>query len=280
MKFILVFILLFFSCVVFAQTDSEAPQNTKPSWSSKLPDRNDAPEIDAVEEDGELSGLTMDRSALFGDDEDSSLNIEDSTEAIIQKNEEVTEQDRQAEADRIAEQDRQAEADRIVEQEKQAEADRIAEQEKQTEADRLADQEKLAEIDRRSKQEKIALDQKRAAEKRASEQVTNNATSSTETSNEIDSKPYTWKKIQHSSPEYPIKAARGGKEGWVDVEFTIDSSGKVIGAHPIKAYKNLKLFNIAALKAVRQWKFEPPSNFGIRINQTKTVRVVFNLNKK
>lgn len=267
MKFILVLISLFFSYVVYAQPDTEVPKNDKPSWSSKLPDRNDAPEMD-TEEDDELSGLTMDRSALFSDDDEgSSVLTEDNSDAISLENESVTEQEKQAEADTITEQEKQAQAAKIAEQE--AQADKIAEQEKQAEADRIA------------KQKKIAEDQKRAAEKRAleQEQVTDNTTVSTEKNQKVQPRAYTWKKTKSRAPEYPVKAARDGKEGWVDVEFTIDNTGKVIGAHPIRTSKNSKLFNKSALRAVRQWRFDPPSNYGIKLNQTKTVRVVFNLAK-
>ncbi len=282
MKFILVFVSLFLSYEIFAQDDADTPENTKPSWSSRLPDRNEAPELDADEggEDEELSGLTIDRSSLFNDDEDLDLNtdvgdeiktIDGNSEAVEKAQaDRIAEQEKQAQADRIAEQEKQAQADRIAEQEKQAQADRIAEQEKQAQADRIAEQEKQAQADRIVEQEK---------ETEYQNNVTESVVTVKENKGENKAKPYTWKKTKNSLPVYPISAARDKKEGWVDVEFTIDNSGKVIGAHPKKTYKNLKIFNKSALRAVRQWTFEPPSNYGIRINQTKTVRVVFNLEK-
>ncbi len=57
-------------------------------------------------------------------------------------------------------------------------------------------------------------------------------------------------------PQYPERAMQRGIEGRVLVEFTISKSGSVKDARVI-AYEPSKIFNKAALKAVRQWKYNP-----------------------
>ena len=57
-------------------------------------------------------------------------------------------------------------------------------------------------------------------------------------------------------PMYPQKAAQRGVEGWVEVEFTISKTGtvkdpKVVAAEPSR------IFNRAALRAIRKWKYKP-----------------------
>jgi TonB family protein len=71
-------------------------------------------------------------------------------------------------------------------------------------------------------------------------------------------------------PEYPREAFRRGQEGWVDVELTVDASGRVLGAEVI-ASQPRGLFERAALRAVRQWQFEPPRE----VDAGGTVRGVF-----
>ncbi|HRQ65030.1 MAG TPA: energy transducer TonB [Xanthomonadaceae bacterium] len=59
-------------------------------------------------------------------------------------------------------------------------------------------------------------------------------------------------------PEYPREAWRRGQEGWVDVELTVSPQGRVTGA-TVVASQPRGLFERAALRAVRQWEFEPIS---------------------
>ncbi|NOQ65471.1 MAG: TonB family protein [Methyloprofundus sp.] len=57
-------------------------------------------------------------------------------------------------------------------------------------------------------------------------------------------------------PVYPRKAARRRIEGWVKVKFTISKKGRV--KNPvIIASKPKSIFNRAALKAIKRWKFKP-----------------------
>ncbi|MEE8166895.1 MAG: TonB family protein [Myxococcota bacterium] len=67
-------------------------------------------------------------------------------------------------------------------------------------------------------------------------------------------------------PQYPERAMQRGIEGRVLVEFTISKSGSVKDARVI-AYEPSKIFNKAALKAVRQWKYNPKIENGKPVEQ-------------
>lgn len=58
------------------------------------------------------------------------------------------------------------------------------------------------------------------------------------------------------TPKYPRKAVRSGKEGWVKIEFTITEQGAVVDPKVI-ASKPRRIFDRAALKAIRKWRFRP-----------------------
>ena len=62
--------------------------------------------------------------------------------------------------------------------------------------------------------------------------------------------------IVRVTPQYPLRASERGIEGWVEVEFTISKLGtvkdpRVINSHPSS------IFDRAALKAIRKWKYNP-----------------------
>ncbi len=57
-------------------------------------------------------------------------------------------------------------------------------------------------------------------------------------------------------PQYPMRAANRRIQGWVKVEFTITTKGKVKDAVVIDAKPN-SIFNRAALKAIKRWIFKP-----------------------
>lgn len=57
-------------------------------------------------------------------------------------------------------------------------------------------------------------------------------------------------------PEYPMRAANRRIQGWVKIEFTITTEGTVKDAVVIDA-KPSSVFNRAALKAIKRWKFKP-----------------------
>lgn len=64
------------------------------------------------------------------------------------------------------------------------------------------------------------------------------------------------KPIKRVEPEYPRDAARSGTEGFVEVEFTVNASGKVESVSVVNA-KPSRTFERAAVTAVKQWAFAP-----------------------
>jgi protein TonB len=58
------------------------------------------------------------------------------------------------------------------------------------------------------------------------------------------------------SPAYPVKARRKGQTGTVTVEFTVDTTGRVIAAHA-KNPSPWPLLDEEAVRTVRRWRFPP-----------------------
>jgi TonB family protein len=61
-------------------------------------------------------------------------------------------------------------------------------------------------------------------------------------------------------PEYPSEQLRQGIDGVVLVEFTIGTDGKVTAARSVRSPDDV--LSVAALHAVRQWEFDPPTKDG------------------
>lgn len=57
-------------------------------------------------------------------------------------------------------------------------------------------------------------------------------------------------------PEYPRKAARAGREGWVRLAFTITPSGGVANVRVVES-RPRRVFDRAARRALEQWRFRP-----------------------
>ena len=64
------------------------------------------------------------------------------------------------------------------------------------------------------------------------------------------------KPIKRVDPVYPAEAVRAGTNGFVEVEFTVDATGKVASVSVVNA-KPARTFESAAVKAVKQWLFAP-----------------------
>ncbi len=74
------------------------------------------------------------------------------------------------------------------------------------------------------------------------------------------------KPVKRVEPQYPPEAARGGVTGFVEVEFTVDPTGKVTSVSVVNA-KPSRTFESAAVRAVKQWQFEPGGGKGkVRLN--------------
>lgn len=82
------------------------------------------------------------------------------------------------------------------------------------------------------------------------------------------------------SPQYPIPAAQEGKEGYVLLEFDISASGSVENIKVIQA-KPKRIFNQAAIDALKKWKYKPRMEEGRVMAQTRQqVRLDFKLDQQ
>ncbi len=63
------------------------------------------------------------------------------------------------------------------------------------------------------------------------------------------------KVIRTVAPEYPRRSARQGREGWVDILFTIEKDGTTADHRPL--YSSNDAMKEVSLEALRQFQFEP-----------------------
>ena len=75
---------------------------------------------------------------------------------------------------------------------------------------------------------------------------------------------------------YPRRASDRAITGWVIVEFTVTTDGNT-GEIEIRESEPERVFNKAAIDAVRQWAFEPVVYRGRTINQRAAARLTFTL---
>ena len=64
-------------------------------------------------------------------------------------------------------------------------------------------------------------------------------------------------KIFDSAPTYPRNAIRLGREGYVLIEFDVDTDGSVLDPYVVES-EPTGVFERSAIKAVRKWLFSPP----------------------
>lgn len=72
--------------------------------------------------------------------------------------------------------------------------------------------------------------------------------------------------IVRIDPKYPPEAARDGKEGWVELSFTINEVGGVEDVEVIDADPK-RVFDREAVRALRKWKYRPKVVDGIAERQ-------------
>ena len=83
--------------------------------------------------------------------------------------------------------------------------------------------------------------------------------------------------IVRVNPQYPIRAADRGIQGWVEVQFTISAAGTVKNPVVVEA-DPATIFNRAALRAIRKWKYSPKIEEGVAVDRPDVrVRLHFNL---
>jgi len=79
------------------------------------------------------------------------------------------------------------------------------------------------------------------------------------------------------NPQYPPRAAERGIEGWVELRFIISATGAVEGAEVTNS-RPRNVFDRAALRAVRRWKYNPQIEDGKPVERHGiTVRLEFTL---
>lgn len=78
------------------------------------------------------------------------------------------------------------------------------------------------------------------------------------------------------SPVYPVSARRSGAEGAVIVALFIDKEGRVKKAD-IKKSSGKRILDNAALSSLKRCKFSPGRKYGLPVEDTLTVEIVFRL---
>jgi protein TonB len=79
------------------------------------------------------------------------------------------------------------------------------------------------------------------------------------------------------NPQYPPRAAERGLEGWVELSFIISATGTVQDAEVTNSHPR-NVFDRAALRAVRRWKYNPKIADGKPVERHGiTVRLEFTL---
>lgn len=84
----------------------------------------------------------------------------------------------------------------------------------------------------------------------------------------------TLKRTKTVSPTYPSEALRRGIEGWVELVFTVTPNGTVEDVE-VRNASPANVFDDAAIRAVRQWRFEPVVRNGKPVPQRAMVRLRF-----
>lgn len=81
------------------------------------------------------------------------------------------------------------------------------------------------------------------------------------------------------SPVYPEEALRTGAEGWVEIEFTVGTDGKVTEAEVTNSQPK-NVFDRAAINAVKHARYEPVLVDGQAVPQRARFRIAFKLDSR
>jgi TonB family protein len=84
----------------------------------------------------------------------------------------------------------------------------------------------------------------------------------------------TLKRTRTVPPEMPAIAMSRKIVGWVEVTFTVNEKGRVEDA-AVRSSSPEDVFDEAALKAVRQWRFDPPLRDGQPTSTRSMIRLKF-----
>jgi TonB family protein len=81
-------------------------------------------------------------------------------------------------------------------------------------------------------------------------------------------------RTRYVPPDFPLEARQRGIDGWVDLQFLVNTDGsvgdvKVVGAQPVGVFEQV------AIDAVRRWHYQPVVYGGHSVSQRARVRVRF-----
>jgi TonB family protein len=82
------------------------------------------------------------------------------------------------------------------------------------------------------------------------------------------------KRTKTVNPVYPESARKRGVEGWVELAFTVKKNGTVDDVE-VRNASPASVFDDAAVRAVRQWRFEPVQRNGAAVEQRAMTRLRF-----
>ncbi|HEY4368210.1 MAG TPA: energy transducer TonB [Steroidobacteraceae bacterium] len=82
------------------------------------------------------------------------------------------------------------------------------------------------------------------------------------------------KRTKMVNPAYPETALKRGIEGWVELAFTVTPKGTVEGVE-VRNSSPAATFDEVAIRALRQWRFEPVERNGEKVAQRAMVRLRF-----
>jgi TonB family protein len=82
------------------------------------------------------------------------------------------------------------------------------------------------------------------------------------------------KRTRTVQPVYPEQARKRGVEGWVELAFTVMPNGTVEDVE-VRNASPANVFDDAAVRAIRGWRFEPVERNGERVAQRAMVRLRF-----
>ena len=80
--------------------------------------------------------------------------------------------------------------------------------------------------------------------------------------------------VSRSNPDYPSRALSSGKEGWVALSLVVSASGDVTEAM-VEQSSGGEEFEVAALRAVAQWKYEPATQEGVPVEALWWAKYVY-----
>jgi TonB family protein len=84
----------------------------------------------------------------------------------------------------------------------------------------------------------------------------------------------TLKRTRMVNPVYPEQARKRGVEGWVELAFTVTTNGTVEDIE-VRNASPAMVFEDAAIRALRGWRFEPVERNGERVAQRAMLRLKF-----